>query len=123
MIATDSILNTIKHMLGIEPEYTHFDNDIIIHINTAINILSQITGLKPDGYSINGPTETWTDYLGEDINHVQMIKTCIYNRVKLLFDPPLNGTVMELTKANLAELEWRLKIELDKEAEDGSTNS
>lgn len=123
MVMTDSILDTIKHMLGIEPGYTHFDVDIIAHINTAINILSQVTSLKKEGFYIEGPKETWEDYLGDDAVHAQMIKTCIYNRVRLLFDPPLNSSVIELMKNNLNELEWRLKIELDKEAEDGTTNS
>lgn len=117
MVLTDSIFNTIKHMLGIEPEYTHFDNDILAHINTAINILGQVTGLKKDGFYIEGPKETWEDYLGDDAAHSQMVKTCIYNRVRLLFDPPLNSSVIELMKNNLSELEWRLKIELDQDKE------
>lgn len=121
---TDSILNSIKHMLGIEPAYTHFDNDIIMHINTAINILSQVTGFKKEGYSITGASETWTDYMGEDLSHTAMVKTCIYNRVRLLFDPPLNSSVMELMKSNLSEMEWRLKAELDnKETKDESLDS
>lgn len=119
MVATDSILNTIKHMLGIEPEYTHFDNDILAHINTAINILAQI-GCGQPGFYIEGPNTTWGDYLGENLPHAHMVKTCIYNRVRLLFDPPLNSSVMELMKSNLAELEWRLRAELDKETEDES---
>jgi hypothetical protein len=124
MVLTDSIFNTIKHMLGIEPEYTHFDNDILAHINTAINILGQATGLKKEGFYIEGPKETWEDYLGDDAAHAQMVKTCIYNRVRLLFDPPLNSSVIELMKNNLSELEWRLKIELDREEEqDGPANS
>lgn len=117
MVATESIFNTIKHMLGIEPEYTHFDSDILVHINTAINILAQI-GCGEPGFYIEGPKETWGDYLGEDIKHAMMVKTCIYNRVRLLFDPPLNSSVIEVLKSNLSELEWRLKAELDKEAED-----
>lgn len=110
---TESIFNTIKHMLGIEPQYTHFDNDILAHINTAINILAQV-GCGEPGYSITGPEETWADYLGEDIAHAMMVKTCIYNRVRLLFDPPLNSSVIDIMKSNLSEMEWRLKIELDK---------
>lgn len=113
----DSILNTIKHMLGIEPEYTHFDIDIINHINTAINILAQIGCGKP-GYFIEGPENTWSEYLGDDLDHAYMVKTCIYNRVKLLFDPPLNSSVMDLVKNNLLEMEWRLRAELDKETEE-----
>ena len=123
MVETDSIFNTIKHMLGVEPEYTHFDNDILAHINTAINILGQVTGFKKEGYSIKGPSETWADYMGEDFKHTMMVKTCIYNRVRLLFDPPLNSSVMDLMKSNLSELEYRLKLELDREAEDGPVDN
>lgn len=118
---TESIFNTIKHMLGLEPEYTHFDNDILAHINTAINILAQIGCGKP-GFFIEGPSETWSDYLGDDLKYAQMVKSCIYNRVRLLFDPPLNSTVTEIMKSNLAEMEWRLKIQLDKEDSDGPNN-
>jgi hypothetical protein len=124
MVMTESIFNSIKHMLGIEPEYTHFDNDILAHINTEINILAQM-GVGEDGYFIEGPSETWSNWLGENYKYAQMVKTCIYNRVRLLFDPPLNSSVSTLMKENLTELEWRLKIALDreKEVENGPTNS
>lgn len=112
MVATDSILNTIKHMLGVEPDYTHFDNDIINHINTVLGILSQI-GVHKEPYSITGAKETWEDYLGDKMPQAHMVKDYIYNRVKLLFDPPLSSSVSEIMEKQIEELEWRLNVELD----------
>jgi len=105
----DSILNTIKQMLGITTTQTEFDTDIIIHINTVINILHQlgIFHSENDGYSITGTSEKWSDYL-TDINKLQMVKTYVYLKVKLIFDPPLNATVISSMKEQIAELEFRL---------------
>ena len=75
-------------------------------------------GCGKDGYFIEGPSETWEDYLGDDLKNAQMVKTCIYNRVRLLFDPPLNSSVTEIMKANLAEMEWRLKVQLENKEDD-----
>lgn len=123
MVLTDSILNTIKHMLGVEPEYTHFDSDIITDINAVINILAQM-GVGTDGYSIEGATEKWIDYLGEDLATAQMVKSYIYLKVKLMFDPPLSGSVSGIVEKQIAELEWRLNVQCDKTGgDDGTGNS
>lgn len=105
----DSILNTIKQMLGITTTQTEFDTDIIIHINTVINILHQlgIFHSENSGYSITGPVETWSNYLS-DISKLEMVKTYVYLKVKLIFDPPLNATVISSMKEQIAELEFRL---------------
>lgn len=123
-VIQDSILNTTKHMLGIEPEYTHFDNDIINDINAVINILAQI-GAVEEGYFIQGNTETFGDMLGEDLAKAQMVKTYIYLRVKQMFDPSLSGSVSSIYDAQIKELEWRLQIQLDDSGEetDGTNNS
>lgn len=124
MVLTDSILNTTKHMLGVEPEYTHFDNDIINDINAAINVLSQIGAVKKD-YAIEGPTETFEDMMGDDLKKAMMVKTYIYHKVKLMFDPPLSGSVSDIIEKQIAELEWRLNVELDnpEEETDGTDNN
>ena len=114
MVLTDSILNTTKHMLGVEPEYTHFDADIISDINAAINVLSQI-GAAPEGFHIQGASETFGDMLGTDLNKAQMVKTYIYNKVRLMFDPPLSGSVTGIIEKQIAEFEWRLNVQLDNE--------
>ena len=105
----DSILNTIKQMLGITPEQIDFDTDIIIHINAVIQILHQI-GIfnSPDEvYYITGASETWSDYLN-DISKLQSVKSFMYLKVKLMFDPPLNGTVISSFERTISELEFRL---------------
>lgn len=116
-VIQDSILNTTKHMLGIEPEYTHFDNDIINDINAVINILAQI-GAVEEGYFIQGASETFGDMLGEDLAKAQMVKTYIYLRVKQMFDPSLSGSVSGIYDAQIKELEWRLQIQLDDSGEE-----
>lgn len=124
-VLTESILNTTKHMLGIEAEYTHFDIDIITDINSAINVLAQI-GAVNDGYFIEGAAETYGDMLGENLPVAMMVKTYIYHKVRLMFDPPLNGSVSQLIEKQIAEEEFRLKIQLDKSDEeegDGTDNS
>lgn len=115
-VLTESILNTTKHMLGIEAEYTHFDIDIITDINSAINVLAQI-GAVDDGYFIEGAAETYGDMLGENLPVAMIVKTYIYHKVKLMFDPPLNGSVSQLIEKQIAEEEFRLKVQLDKTGE------
>ena len=105
----DSILNTIKRMLGITEEQTDFDTDIIIHINTVINILHQLGVFNSESevYSIEGPKEKWSDFLS-DINKFNMVKSYMYMKVRLMFDPPLNSTFVSSIEKQIAELEFRL---------------
>lgn len=108
----DSILTSVKKMLGITEDYEHFDQDIIIHINSVFMILRQL-GVGPEnGFSITGKTETWTDFTS-DIDQLESIKTYIYMRVKLIFDPPQTSFVIEAMNKQIAELEWRLNVEVD----------
>lgn len=107
---SESILNSIKKLLGIAYNYTAFDDDIMIHINSVFMILNQV-GLGPDkGFKITGTNEIWSDYISDDDN-LEAIKTYIYLKVKIVFDPPLNSTVMEAHKQYISELEWRLNIQ------------
>ena len=110
----DSILTSIKKMLGIGEEYCGFDTDIIININSVFGILNQL-GVGPDaGFSIQDSTSTWDDFIPNlTKNNVRfdMIKTYIYLKVKLMFDPPTIGAVMESTNKLVDELEWRLKTQ------------
>ena len=108
----ESILTSIKKMLGITQEYTHFDADIIMHINSVFMILHQI-GVGPDGgYYIEDETATWADFLG-DPTVLQMVKSYMYMKVRLFFDPPANGTVMKSIEQLIAETEWRLNAAVD----------
>ena len=110
----DSILTSIKKMLGIREEYGGFDTDIIININSVFGILNQL-GVGPDaGFSIQDSTSTWDDFipnLTQNATKFDMIKSYIYLKVKLLFDPPTVGAVMESTNKLVDELEWRLKTQ------------
>lgn len=108
----DSILTSIKKLLGITEEYTHFDPDIIIHINSVFMILTQLGVGPPEGFSIRDKEAVWSDYLTNSIQF-ESVKTYIYMKVKLMFDPPLSSSVMEAMNGMIAELEWRLNIEAE----------
>ena len=107
----ESILTSIKKLLGIADDYNEFDMDVIIHINTAFSILCQL-GIGPDGgFSITGYSETWKQFLTyENDNAFSMVKSYVYLKVKTLFDPALTNAVSEAINKNLAELEWRISI-------------
>ena len=110
----ESILTSIKKLLGIEEEYSHFDPDIIMHINTVFMILSQM-GVGPSGgFSIEDETSVWTDYV-VDVTKIESVKSYIYLKVKLLFDPPLSSAVTESINRMISELEWRLNVAAESE--------
>lgn len=109
----ESILTSIKKMLGITEEYTHFDQDIIIHINTVLMILRQLGVGPKEGFAITDSYETWGDFL-TDNKDIEAVKTYVYLKVRLLFDPPLSSAVTESINRSINELEWRLNIAVDK---------
>lgn len=107
-----SILISIKKLLGIPEEYTQFDQDIIIHINSVFAVLNQI-GFGPiDGFRIEDDTTEWNEYLGED-NNVSMIRDYIYLKVRLLFDPPQSSALMDAINRQIGEFEWRINASSD----------
>lgn len=107
----ESILNTTKKLLGIPEQYTNFDADIIVHINTAFATLNQI-GVGPSvGFLIEDDSAVWTDYITSC--NLTMVQTYIYLKVRLLFDPPTSGALMDSINRSVAELEWRLYLEGD----------
>lgn len=108
----ESILLSIKHLLGIEPEYTHFDQDIIIQINMALNILHQLGVGQEDSLEVTGENEVWGDLIIDDTN-LLMCKTFVYIKVKLSFDPPLNSALTQMYERQLDELTWRINVEVD----------
>ena len=112
----DSILTSVKKLLGIAEEYTAFDPDVIMSINSVFAILEQL-GVGPDGgFSITDSSMTWNDYFGasEDIEQNEAVKNYIALKVKLMFDPPMSSTVMQATTNLTSELEWRLNVACDK---------
>lgn len=104
----DSILLSIKKMLGLPEEYDAFDLDIITHINSVFSILMQI-GVGPvKGFMIEDKTAIWTDYI-QDTSLYQLVKSYMVLKVRLLFDPPMSSAVLECYKTQANEYEWRLK--------------
>lgn len=114
----ESILTTIKKLLGITEEYKHFDPDLMLHINSVFSILTQL-GIGPKaGFSIMDEYATWEDYLPSGDPRLEMVKTYIHLKVKMIFDPPLSSAVAEACKAMISELESRLNYA----AESGEIN-
>jgi hypothetical protein len=107
----DSILDTTKKLLGFESDYTAFDLDIITHINTVFFTLQQL-GVGPDnGFMITDRESTWDEYVGlDDINGV---KSYVFIRVRLLFDPPTTSFHLESLNKQAQELEWRLNVKME----------
>lgn len=113
MEVSDSILNSVKKSLGIEPDYTDFDPDILMHINAAIMTLRQI-GIGPvNGYTVTSSEQTFDDYLGEGSTETSMVRAYLFYKTKLGFDPPASTAVMEAIKEMIRETEWRLNIQVD----------
>ena len=122
----DSILTSIKKLLGITAEYKQFDPDLIIHINSVFLILKQL-GIGPEqGFSISGEYETWDQFLPEGSTNLEAVKSFMYIKVKLLFDPPTSSAVMEAMNRMASEYEWRLNVEAESApvivGEDGDQN-
>ena len=108
----DSILTSIKKILGIPEEHIHFDFDIIIHINTVFMILNQL-GIGPvEGFRIDDKSTKWRDYIQEGMN-LEAVKSYIGYKVRLLFDPPSNSSITESINRVISELEWRLNVEAE----------
>ena len=108
----ESILTTIKKLLGIEKDYTHFDADIIVYINMALMTLNQL-GVGPEQpVSIASDMNTWQNTFG-DVKDIEAVKTYIYLKVRMLFDPPSNSSVLEAMNRQANELEWRLNVQVE----------
>lgn len=109
-----SILVTIKKLLGLSNENTDFDQDVIAHINTVFMVLHQL-GVGPnEGFTIKDTKSKWSDYVDDDAN-LEAIKTYIYLKVKIVFDPPSNGATMEALQNSIQEYEWRLNVQTESE--------
>lgn len=107
-----SILTSIKKLLGIAEDYTEFDEDIITHINSVFLNLTQLGVGPEEGFMIKDYTAVWEDFINDSIQ-LQAVKTYVYLKVKLLFDPPLSSSVTESNNRMIAELEWRLNAAVD----------
>ena len=108
----DSILTSVKKMLGITEDYEHFDADLIMHINSVFMILTQLGVGPSEGFSIEGKSDTWDDFISTGSN-LEAVKSYVYLKVKLLFDPPLSSAVMESMNRMISGLEWMLNVSVD----------
>lgn len=107
----DSILTSVKKLLGIAEEYEAFDQDIIMHINTFLTRLVQI-GVGTPNFFITDKTATWDQFLIDKAKYQQAL-SYVYIRVRIVFDPPQAGAAMEALKENMRELEWLLYVDAD----------
>lgn len=108
----DSILESVKKNLGLTAEYTHFDEDIIMHINSTFMLLHQL-GVGPEnGLIITDEGNTWSEFTTEQGN-VELVKSYVYLRVRLLFDPPSSSVMMDAMKEQIREFEWRLNVAVE----------
>lgn len=109
----ESILNTIKKLLGLDKDDDSFDLDVMIHINSIIPSLSQL-GIGPkNGLIITSATQLWSEYIDSSVVNLEAVKTYIYLKTKLIFDPPTNSTTIEAINKNLSELEWRMMLAVE----------
>lgn len=107
----ESILDSIKKVLGIDSDYTAFDEDIIMHINTVFSVLGELGVGPTPGFHIEDNTTKWSDFFGGDVNTIRSVKTYIYLRVRLLFDPPATSFTITAMENQIKELEWRLSAQ------------
>lgn len=104
---SDSILTSTKKVLGVGEDYDAFDVDILMHINAVFGTLHQL-GIGPeDGYSIEDASATWSEFLNGDVR-LNVVKTYVYLRVRLLFDPPGTSYLIDSLRKQAEEIEWRL---------------
>ena len=122
MAGSDSILESIKKVLNVGPDDTDFDTDILMHINSVLAVLQQL-GIGPKtGFYVDGFEQTWDDYLGEDSLHINMVKSYMAAKVRILFDPPVSSAVMESLNRICSEFEWRANVAAENKALEDEKN-
>ena len=108
----DSILTSIKKMLGIEESYTHFDPELIMFINSVFGILFQLgVGPKDAPFSISDSSAEWSEFIQGD--HIETVKSYMFAKVKLLFDPPTTSFVLSSYQDLIKEFEWRCNVDAE----------
>lgn len=113
MADSQHILRSIKKLLGLEEDYTAFDTDVQIHVNTALSTLQQLGVGPEEGFRITGDDETWDLFLEESGHRLEDVKSYIYLRVRLLFDPPPHAFLLTSLQDQIKEFEWRFTVKSD----------
>lgn len=108
----ESILTSIKKLLGLSEEDTSFDVDITIHINSAFMRLHQLGVGTATAFKITDKTAVWTDFLGERLD-LDGVKTYVYFKTRLIFDPPQTSFLLDAIETQIKELEWTLNIQAE----------
>ena len=107
----ESILTSVKKLLGITEEYDHFDADLIMHINSVFSTLTQLGVGPSEEFSITDKNDTWEEYIDFKENpQMLFVKTYVAKKVQTLYDPPASSVHMNALNAIIAELEWRLNV-------------
>ena len=108
----ENILDSIKKLLGIDEADLNFDQELIMHINSVFMVLNQL-GVGPvGGFKISSNEEMWTDFVGTRLD-LESVKSYIYLKVRLLFDPPQNSFLVGAIEKQIEENEWRLKVQVE----------
>lgn len=108
----DSILTSIKKLLGIDEAYEHFDKDLVIHINSVLAVLTQLGVGPEEGFSISDKSAVWDDFI-PDSPKLGFVKSYTNLKVRLMFDPPLSSAAIEAINRQISELEWRIQVAAD----------
>lgn len=111
----DSILTSVKKVLGIPSYYDHFDRDILLYLNTVMSILNQLGVGPEEGFIVEDDSTTWSDLFDGDIdtNKMMYVKSYVCLRVRLLFDPPTSSGAIDAMERQMRELEWRITVTRD----------
>ena len=108
----ESILESIRKLIGPSAQYDIFDNDLIMHINSAFFTLHQL-GLTEEPFVISGPDETWDEFHAD--TDLEAVKTYVYLKTRMYFEPPTNSALISAINEQIKELEWRLNVAVDPE--------
>lgn len=109
----DSVLTSVKKVLGIDEEYEHFDVDILMHINSVLMTLEQLGIDNAYGQPVVNKETQWTDII-ENLLRLEAVKTYVCLKVKMIFDPPTSSAVIESYDKTIRELEWRLNVNAER---------
>ena len=111
----DSILTSVKKIIGISEEDESFDTDLIMHINSVLMILNQLGVGPEDGFSITDKSAVWTDVIGDN-KLIEATKTFVGLKVRLIFDPPTSSAMLDSINKTISELEWRINVMVENKA-------
>lgn len=120
----DSILTSVKKALGSTAEYDHFDPEIIMHINSVFSDLREIGVGPKEGFVIEDDTSVWTDFISDNNKlWFENVKSYMYLRVQLLFDPPTTGSVLASKERQAEKMEWRLNFAAEEIAQEEASQN